>query len=136
MLRILQLTVLLAFAVFICSCDDATVTVNTNGNTTVNINVNSNNLPPEFSTAPIAPSAVSTPGIPANGILPKGATPTPGIPPPSSINKRQRPGATPTPGIPDPETIRRQMQGLERPNMNAAPTDDQMRPMKKRTPQP
>jgi hypothetical protein len=52
--------------------------------------------------------------------MPKGATPTPGIP--ANANRPLKPGATPTPGIPDQETIRRQMQGLDTTNLNAAPS--------------
>ena len=90
---------------------------------------------------PVQPSANSTAGIPsANGVreLPKGATPTPGIPDPKTLGKPVKPGATPTPGIPDPETIRRQMSG-QAPigNVNSAPqSDNQMRPMKKGIGQP
>jgi hypothetical protein len=72
-------------------------------------------------------------------VLPKGATPTPGIPDPKLANRMIKPGPTPTPGIPDPETLRRQMRGLQNTNVNAAsPGDNVMRPMKKgvKTPQP
>ncbi len=68
------------------------------------------NLPPGLSVSPVPPSSNSTPGIPANfGQLPKGATPTPGIPDPKTLNKPFKPGATPTPGIPSLEELRRQM---------------------------
>jgi hypothetical protein len=130
MLRALPLVII---SVVLLSCQSSTTTNSMAGNSA---NSNANNLPPEFSTVPITPSTDTTPGIPANGVntVPKGTTPTPGIPPPSTINKRQRPGATPTPGIPDQETIRRQMQGQGTPN--PTPGDNQMRPMKKKTPQP
>jgi hypothetical protein len=42
--------------------------------------------------------------------MPKGATPTPGIPDPKTIGKTPVPkGATPTPGIPDPKVLKEQM---------------------------
>jgi len=91
----------------------------------VNTNVNSNEAN--------SPIASATPGIsPVNAMspLPKGTTPTPGIPSPANANKMVKPGATPTPGIPDPETLRRQMQGLETPNMNV-PSKGDIQMMKK-----
>jgi len=91
----------------------------------VNANVNS--------TEANSPIASATPGIaPINAMtpLPKGATPTPGIPSAANANKIAKPGVTPTPGIPDAETLRRQMQGLDTTNINAAPGGD-MRMMKK-----
>ena len=77
-------------------------TPNTNANTNVIVN-NPTNLPPGFSTSPVPPSSNTTPGIPAPGNInisngAKGAT-TPGIPDPANINKVPR-GVTPTPGIP------------------------------------
>ena len=120
-----------------------TLLIGCQSSTNSNVNTaNSNaNLPPEFSTSPIPPSSNTTPGIPpanqAVNAMPRGTTPTPGIP---AANKTLKPGTTPTPGIPDQETIRRQMQGLERPNVNAnsarTPGDNMMRPMKKKTPTP
>ena len=91
----------------------------------VNANVNSNEAN--------SPIASTTPGIPpVNGMspLPKGTTPTPGIPSAANANKLVKPGVTPTPGIPDPETLRRQMQGLETPNMNV-PSKGDIQMMKK-----
>lgn len=70
------------------------------------------------------------PGIPANlGPLPKGATPTPGIPSAEQLKKGIKPGLTPTPGIPSPEELRKQM-GLKPANVNT-PTGGPM--MKKDT---
>lgn len=92
----------------------------------INANVNSN--------AVNSPIASATPGMPpvnAMSPLPKGTTPTPGIPSPANANKMAKPGVTPTPGIPDPETLRRQMQGLETPNMNV-PSKGDIQMMKKR----
>ena len=137
MTRIIFLIALLAAAVFVFACGSAPVS---NTNVTVNVSSTNNaNIPPEFSMSPIPPSANSTVGIPANGVntLPKGATPTPGIPDPNVANRKLKPGATPTPGIPDPETLKRQMQGLERPNTNVnglAPPGGGMMMKKKPTP--
>ena len=81
------------------------------------------NLPPASNGSP-------TPGIPANlGPLPKGATPTPGIPDPATLKKGLKPGLTPTPGIPSPEELRKQM-GMKPANVNT-PTGAPM--MKKDT---
>lgn len=102
-----------------------------NSNSNINININSNgavkvdpaNLPPGLSTSPIPPSNASTPGIPAViANMPKGATPTPGIPSPEEIKKPVKPGVTPTPGIPSPEELRRQM-GLPLKTANSATSD-------------
>jgi hypothetical protein len=41
--------------------------------------------------------------------MPKGTTPTPGIPDPKTMNKPVPKGATPTPGIPDPKVLKEQM---------------------------
>jgi hypothetical protein len=78
------------------------------------------NMPPGLSGSPVP--IANVPGISANGAqaLPKGATPTPGIPGPDQIKKGLKPGTTPTPGIPDPATIRKQM-GLPPLNINAVP---------------
>ena len=85
----------------------------------IEINANSNSINSNVATA-------TTPGIPAvNSMtpLPKGATPTPGIPDPKTANKMVKPGVTPTPGIPDQETIRRQLQGMDQ-NMNVPSKGD------------
>lgn len=136
MYRLVSLIALLFISCLIFACGSVP---QANSNMVV-VNANSSNnanIPPEFSTSPIPPSANTTPGIPANGVntLPKGATPTPGIPDPKLANRKLKPGATPTPGIPDPETLKRQMQGLERPNDNTlAPPGGGM--MMKKKPQP
>ena len=88
----------------------APANANANSNTNHTTTLDPANLPPGLSASPVPPSSNSTPGIPANLTqLPKGATPTPGIPDPATIKKGFKPGATPTPGIPSPEEIRRQM---------------------------
>lgn len=93
------------------------------GNAAVISNGNGN-LPEGLSTSPV-PITGTTPGIPeANKVnmnaVPKGATPTPGIPDPKEANKPFKPGATPTPGIPDPETLKKQM-NQPASNVNQAP---------------
>ena len=78
------------------------------------------NMPPGISANEVR-APVNAPGIPANaGPLPKGATPTPGIPSEFQLKKPFKPGATPTPGIPDPETIRRAL-GQHPTNVNTPP---------------
>ena len=86
-----------------------------NSNTAVNANAANNmsgpvqldpaNMPPGLSPSPIA-----TPASPNSNSTPKG-TPTPGIPSPEELKRRQKQGAgtTPTPGIPSAEEIRRSM---------------------------
>jgi hypothetical protein len=88
------------------------------------------NMPPGLSGSPLPVNGV--PGIPSNGaaVLPKGGTPTPGIPGPEEIKKGIKPGLTPTPGIPDPATIRKQM-GLPPLNMNAVPPGGSSTPVPK-----
>jgi hypothetical protein len=108
-----------------------TVVTNAANRTTVS-NSNANDMVPGSPTASVSPSTNTTPGITAtNQPLPKGATPTPGIPDPKNANKPMKPGATPTPGIPDPETIRRQMSGEGVPNINTPPKGPVMMPMNK-----
>jgi hypothetical protein len=90
-----------------------------------NVNIDPKNMPAGLETQPIAPSSNTTPGIPdpANANkLPKGTTPTPGIPPPDQLGKPLPKGATPTPGIPDPATIKKQMSQPSNVNMQAAPS--------------
>lgn len=95
--------------------------INTNSNAFVN--VDPVNLPPGLSTSPVPPSNASTPGIPAViANIPKGATPTPGIPSPEELKKPVKPGVTPTPGIPSPEELRRQM-GTPLRTSNSATSD-------------
>ncbi len=89
-------------------------------NSNATIKLDPANMPPGLSASPVQPGA-NTPGIPANvSPLPKGATPTPGIPSPAELKKPFKPGATPTPGIPDPATLRKQM-GMPPLNVNAPP---------------
>ena len=106
---------IVAAAAIGAACSTTTLNTNTNINTNSNVAilVDANNMPPGLSASPIAPSANTTPGIPAPGAanaIPKGTTPTPGIPDPKTLRKPMKPGVTPTPGIPDPATLRRQMQ--------------------------
>ena len=76
------------------------------------VNVDPANMPAGISTVPVQPSANTTPGISAaNTAVPKGATPTPGIPSPEELKKGIKPGATPTPGIPSPEELKKAMSG-------------------------
>jgi len=89
---------------------------NTIGNTRLQ-NVDPKDLPPGLSGSPLAPVANSAPGLnPANAVngVPKGATPTPGIPDPATLGKPAKPGATPTPGIPDPATLKQQMEEIRK----------------------
>ncbi|MCS6873704.1 MAG: hypothetical protein N2Z23_01550 [Pyrinomonadaceae bacterium] len=84
----------------------------TDGNTgKANVSVKEKDLPPEFSANPL-PVQGQTPGIPEPSKItevPKGPTPTPGIPDIKELNKPFKPGKTPTPGIPSPEEIKRQL---------------------------
>ncbi len=111
------------------ACQSGTTPVANANSANVVTNVDPKNMPPGLSTAPIAPSGNSTPGIPdpksANITVPsKGGTPIPGIP--ANPGKPLPKGATPTPGIPDPETLKKQMNGslsnanAARPNTNSA----------------
>ncbi|CAN5493535.1 hypothetical protein BH10ACI3_BH10ACI3_23760 [soil metagenome] len=81
--------------------------VNTNSNAVASSTVDPANMPEGLSANEIR-QPVNAPGIP-NVVtrLPKGTTPTPGIPSEAELKKPFKPGATPTPGIPDQETIRR-----------------------------
>lgn len=106
---------ILIVAAFISACGG---TENPNPNS----NTNQANLPAEFSNKPLAPSGDSTPGIPANpnvSIDPNG-TPTPGIPHPANVNKVPR-GTTPTPGIPDEKTLKQQMRSVVNGTVNSTP---------------
>gem|GEM_PF-3145683 len=83
---------------------------NVNSNMGTAIKVDPANMPEGINTNPIQPSANSTPGIPANvTVLPKGATPTPGIPSDEERKNGMKPGVTPTPGIPSDEERRRML---------------------------
>jgi len=144
MIRIILLSTALSIVAIAMACGSSPAN-NTNvyltNSNSVNV-ANSANVPPVVdnpvntnvnSTEVNSQIASATPGIsPVNAMspLPKGTTPTPGIPSPANANKMVKPGATPTPGIPDPETLRRQMQGLETPNMNV-PSKGDIQMMKK-----
>jgi len=133
MFRIVSLFLLLGFSALIFSCQSST---NSNNSVNTSANVNTQSVPIGNSSSSSLPRSMDTPvGVPANVVnsVPKGATPTPGIPDPRMVNKKVKPGATPTPGIPDLETIKRQMQGLEKPNVNLAAPGDMMM-MKKKKP--
>ena len=111
--------ILLITFISIITVNTACTTANAPSENTNSANTSTNlkpaNVPPEFSTQPVAPDGNSTPGIPPSNManmsnLPKGTTPTPGIPDPKTIGKTPVPkGATPTPGIPDEKTIKQQM---------------------------
>ena len=109
----------------------STATTNVNANvSTTNVNaavkLDPANMPDGLKPEAIQPSGAATPGIPANVTnLPKGATPTPGIPDPATIKKGMKPGATPTPGIPSPEELRKMM-GQPAGNVNKPAQSDQM----------
>ena len=110
LVKIFLLVTFIFLVLFITACPTATAP---NGNTNTVSNSNAN-IPPEFQTKPVTPDGNSTPGIPdPNTVnmntLPKGTTPTPGIPSQEELNKPRKLGATPTPGIPDPETLKKQM---------------------------
>lgn len=139
MLRSLSFLFLLCLTFIAMACGSAADTnSNRSGDSNRQSNLDPGNLPPGLSPQPIQPSGNSTPGIPpANAInaVPKGATPTPGIPDPANINKPLKPGATPTPGIPDAETLRRQMNQV-RPNANVPPPPANTRPNERKMPGP
>src|SRR3954451_12186173 len=100
-------------AVLLTACGSAATNTNTAANAVMTnanvIRLDPANMPPGLSGSPLPVNNV--PGIPNNGavVLPKGTTPTPGIPGPDAIKRGVKPGLTPTPGIPDPATIRKQM---------------------------
>jgi hypothetical protein len=98
------------------------------GNTRLQ-NVDPKDLPPGLSANQAAPSGNSVPGIsPANAnVIPKGTTPTPGIPDPATLGKPAKPGATPTPGIPDPATLKKQMEEMRR-QLNSNSNQPQLPP--------
>ncbi len=112
--------VLLCFLVVLNFACGTSETTNTNANQVTNISIDQTNLPPGFSTSPVNTNGATTPGIPdaANAnILPKGATPTPGIPDPKTIGKTPMPrGTPPIPGIPDEETLKKQMNTIRNAN--------------------
>ncbi|MBP7475173.1 MAG: hypothetical protein KA810_07940, partial [Pyrinomonadaceae bacterium] len=115
--RTVQISTLALLASFSFACGGAANTANTNASTGANttatnpapvaVNLDPANLPPGLSASPIQQPA-NVPGVNSNGAVPKGATPTPGIPDGSKI-RPAKPGATPTPGIPSPEEIRKML---------------------------
>jgi len=131
MIRITTLLVFLVTVSLFAACGSAPANnANSNGNTAVKLD--NNNLPPGLSTSPVPITDASTPGIPANPTaVPKGATPTPGIPSPEELKKGMKPGVTPTPGIPSPEEIRRQMSQQPKTGMPPPPDAKSDTPMMK-----
>jgi hypothetical protein len=108
--------------ILFCSALSLNTACGSAGETNTDANANTANkavnqtLPPGFSTSPL-PTAGTTPGIPDPknvnmNSVPKGTTPTPGIPSQEELKKPFKPGATPTPGIPDEETLKKQMQPI------------------------
>ena len=94
---------------------------NSNANTAVNL-APSNVLPVPAAT----PSTTST----EPAVMPKGGTPTPGIPSPEEMKKLHKPGATPTPGIPSPSEIKR-IYSNPPPNVNTPAANGRDVPMMK-----
>ncbi|HMT07821.1 MAG TPA: hypothetical protein PKA82_07430 [Pyrinomonadaceae bacterium] len=118
MIRIIALlTLFIATAIALACGGGATPNANSNTSAAKEVKLDNANLPPGISAAPVATN-VGAPGIPvviAN--MPKGATPTPGIPSAEEMKKGPKKGTTPTPGIPSPEELRRQMSGETSPNI-------------------
>ena len=110
--------VLLCFLTVLNFACGTSETANTNQIT--NNSIDQANLPPGLSTSPVNINGASVPGIPdsANANIPlKGATPTPGIPDPSTFGKTPMPkGTPPIPGIPDAETLKKQMNTIRNAN--------------------
>ncbi|MCA1626022.1 MAG: hypothetical protein LC768_15905 [Acidobacteria bacterium] len=99
------LIVLVGFLLAVNLACQSADTTNTNANTSANI-------PPEFSSSPITTNGNSIPGITdgnsANATKPANGT-IPGIPDTSKGNMVVPKGATPTPGIPDEKTLKKQI---------------------------
>lgn len=138
MSRNLFVTLMVCSVMFALGCGgtapaNSAVNANTNVNAATPVKLDPANMPPGLSGRPITPPA-NTPGIPANGaVIPKGTTPTPGIPSPAELKKPFRPGTTPTPGIPSPEEIRKAL-GKPPTNVNTpAPSKENDVPMMKST---
>lgn len=131
MFKFISLAALFIPVVLTAACG-GTADVNTNGNANGGVKVitlDNANLPPGFSTSPVPITNAQTPGIPSNvNTIPKGTTPTPGIPSAEELKRGMKRGATPTPGIPSEAEMRRQMT-VPAGNMNAAGTTDP-RPVK------
>ena len=136
MMKLFLLTIALLYTILVIACgSSAPANAGSNANTNSNavIKIDPANMPDGLKPEPIQPSANSTPGIPpviAN--VPKGATPTPGIPDPASLKKGLKPGVTPTPGIPSPEEIRKAL-GQKPTNVNVPPPASDQMMMKKNT---
>ena len=130
MLRNTIILALIGSALFAVGCGGSAP-----ANKAANGNANANsmaNMQPDLSATPVASPGNIVPGIPANTTeLPKGPTPTPGIPSQKELKKPFKPGATPTPGIPDPDTIRKAM-GQQPPPPPAANSNSSMMMMKKK----
>jgi len=118
---------LAAAALFAIGCGGAAENANSNSaNANRAVILDPANMPPGLSASPLPVNGSPIPGIPTNGAqIPKGTTPTPGIPSPEELKKGMKKGTTPTPGIPDPETLRKAMGqpigNVNRPPANAAP---------------
>lgn len=133
-MKLSLIAVPVGLSIFIAGCGStASTNVNVNAtNSNAAVKLDPANMPEGLKPEPVAPSANTTPGIPAAVTnLPKGATPTPGIPDPVTIKKGLKPGVTPTPGIPSQEEIRKAM-GQPPVNVNKPVQSDQMM-MKKNT---
>jgi len=141
MQKILSLFVFLISVVLSMACGGTASTnsassANTNTNANIAVALDNANLPAGLSASPIQMSNAQTPGIPASvNAIPRGTTPTPGIPSEAELKKPFNPGATPTPGIPSPEEIRRQLK-MQGGNVNAAAGSPDPRPMKGTTRKP
>ncbi|MEO7538600.1 MAG: hypothetical protein ABIV21_01100 [Pyrinomonadaceae bacterium] len=110
MSRNLFVLFLLVAALSLLGCGGAVENSNSNSNVNRSIVLDPANMPPGLSASPLPVNGSPIPGIPTNGAqLPRGTTPTPGIPNPQELKKGMKKGATPTPGIPDPETLRKAM---------------------------
>lgn len=124
--------VILAALSFGCGSSGPTNSAKNSAANSNTVKMDPANMPEGLSpNSPPLPTGNATPGIPANlGPLPKGATPTPGIPSPDQLKKGLKPGLTPTPGIPSPEELRKQM-GMKPANVNTPSNSGSM--MKKDT---
>jgi hypothetical protein len=132
-MKYLKAFFILTFALLL-SCQTQVKEQNQNSGK-ANVATSEKDLPPGFSTSPL-PLKGSTPGIPDANIakeLPKGPTPTPGIPDPKELSKPFKPGKTPTPGIPSEEEIRRQLNTPVDPNIvNKMPKQEEQKLIDKR----
>lgn len=120
MTKFLSLSIILAAGALSFGCGGGAPANNANANKNAAVNgvgsgpikLDPANMPEGINPQPVQPSANTTPGIPAtNTVLPKGGTPTPGIPSPEELKRGIKPGVTPTPGIPSPAEMKKAMQG-------------------------